>query len=342
MLSPLLNLLRRRYRLPCWLFGAGPWSAQLYRGHQDIARIWSLEGRHTPLLLGPGWWLMLWALRRSGNSPVYVCETAASERLNRIKNLLTLAGVEWDRCVFLPDEDLAGSEHRVDALLRFGRQTPVALQAADYPWQQVNPVPRLNVRQQDRLECDAWIRTQAWSGGPVVLVQPGNRRSMRQNCWRQHGVDDKAWSLLNWSALLRCVHASVPGVQIVLCGSRRELALLRRIRDVTGLSEVVAVHLPLGRLLALCEIAHSMISVDTGPAHVAAALGSPLVVLFGDRSPSHWLPRSVCGAPVIGLGGSPGVRHVNEISVQAVFHAWRSLSLGAGGLTGIRMARARA
>ncbi|MEW5297215.1 MAG: hypothetical protein WDW36_000439 [Sanguina aurantia] len=42
--------------------------------------------------------------------------------------------------------------------------------------------------------------------------------------------------------------------------------------------------LPLGRLKALLEIAHSMISVDTGPAHLAAAMGCPLVVLFGERA----------------------------------------------------------
>src|SRR5277367_101728 len=87
MLSPLLNLLRFRYGMPCWLFGAGPWAAQLYRGHDDIAQIWCLNGRHTPLLLSPTWWRVLWALRHSGESPIYVCETMASQ-LNRIKGLL--------------------------------------------------------------------------------------------------------------------------------------------------------------------------------------------------------------------------------------------------------------
>jgi len=328
LLSPLLHLLRRRYRMPCWLFGAGPWSTLLYRGHHDIAQIWSLAGRHTPLLLGPTWWRVLWALRHSEKSPIYICETAASQQLNRIKGLLTLAGVEPERCVFLPEEEVAGgSEHRVDALLRFGKQTPFALQAANYPWPEVDPVPRLMVLDKDRLECEAWIRAQGWSGRPIVLVQPGNRRMMRQNRWRRDCIDDKAWPLSNWSALLRCVHESLPQAQIVLCGSRQELTLLHRIRCVTGLKEVVAVHLPLCWLLALCEVAHSTISVDTGPAHVAAAMGSPLVVLFGNTSPSHWLPRGFGGAPVIGLGGAPSVRHVNEISVQAVFEAWRSLSV---------------
>jgi heptosyltransferase-2/heptosyltransferase-3 len=155
---------------------------------------------------------------------------------------------------------------------------------------------------------------------------------MRPNRWGRERIDAKAWGLSKWSALLRRVHETLPHAQIVLCGSRQELALLHQIRSATELNEVVAVHLPLCRLLALCEVAHSMISVDTGPAHMAAAMGSPLVVLFGDYSPDHWLPRSLCGAPVIGLGGSPGARHINEISVQAVFEAWRSMLTRAHGL----------
>jgi heptosyltransferase-2/heptosyltransferase-3 len=103
------------------------------------------------------------------------------------------------------------------------------------------------------------------------------------------------------------------------------LPMLRQVRSATGLHEVVAAALPLCQLLALCEVAHSMISVDTGPAHAAAAVGAPLIVLFGNSSPRHWLPRSCRGTPVIGLGGAPSSRHVNEIQVQAVFQAWRAL-----------------
>src|ERR1022692_1758116 len=101
-----------------------------------------------------------------------------------------------------------------------------------------------------------------------------------------------------------------------------------------GLNEVVAARLSPCRLLALCEVAHSMISVDTGPAHVAAALGSPLVVMFGNTSPRHWLPRSVLGGRIIALGGPPGVCHVDQISVPEVFEAWRSLPVRQNSLSG--------
>ncbi len=325
LLSPLLNLLHRRYQLPCWLIGSCAWSEELYRGHPDVARIWSFHSRHTPFLLGPTWWRVLSALRHSGQSPIYVCETATLPQLRRIKLLLSLAGVERGRCLFLHDENGDGNEHRIDTLLRFGHRTPSSLRAAGYASPDADRAPRIDLSNAERLECAAWIRSRGWSGRPLVLIQPGNRRSMRHRPWRRARFDDKSWPLPRWCELLRLVRDCMPLVQIVLCGTRRELPLLHQIERATGLDEVVAAALPLRRLLALSQVAHSMISVDTGPAHAAAAVGAPLVVLFGNSSPRHWLPRSACGAPVIGLGGAPSSRHADEIPVQAVFQAWRSL-----------------
>ena len=85
----------------------------------------------------------------------------------------------------------------------------------------------------------------------------------------------------------------------------------------------------LRQLFALCESAHSMISVDTGPAHAAAALSLPLAVLYGGQSPRYYLPRSPCGSAVVGIGGPPLSTRVDQLSVDAVFEAWRSL--GAAG-----------
>jgi heptosyltransferase-2/heptosyltransferase-3 len=88
---------------------------------------------------------------------------------------------------------------------------------------------------------------------------------------------------------------------------------------------VAAAELPLPRLLALCARSHSMISVDTGPAHAAAALGLPLVVLFGAHSQEQWLPRSPTGSQVSGVGGPPQSNRLDQISVEAVFAAWCAL-----------------
>jgi heptosyltransferase-2/heptosyltransferase-3 len=323
LLSALLHLLHRRYRMPCLLIGSGPWSAEIYAGHPDIARVWSMAGRHIPLLLGLTWWRMLRMLLQNGTSPVYVCETETSPQARRVKLLLALAGVAQGRCLYLPPQTPGAGEHCVDRLLRFAKQTPPALRSADYPCPSVDPCPRLQVQDGDRIERNAWIKTHGCSARPIVLVQPGNRRSMRGR-WRLDTSDHKAWPLANWAALLQLVHASLPQAQIVLCGSRQELGMLRQVRLASGLDAVAAVHLPLRTLLALCEVAHSMISIDSGPAHLAAAMGAPLVVLFGNTPAREWSPRGP-GAPVIALGGAPGVCHVNQVPVQTVFEAWRSL-----------------
>lgn len=117
----------------------------------------------------------------------------------------------------------------------------------------------------------------------------------------------------------------MPSAVILLCGAPRETLLLSWIREATPLEAVVTAEIPLGRLLALCQVAHDMISVDTGPAHAAAALGLPLLVLFGALAQSEWGPRSSSGSPVVGVGGPPVSRRLDEISVDTVYEAWLSL-----------------
>ena len=92
-----------------------------------------------------------------------------------------------------------------------------------------------------------------------------------------------------------------------------------------GLPEVVLRGVPFPGLFALCARAHSMISIDTGTAHAAAALGTPLVVLFGSTPPPQVTPRSPCGSPVIGVGGVPLLPRVDQLSVETVFEAWSGL-----------------
>src|SRR5437763_1681329 len=121
-----------------------------------------------------------------------------------------------------------------------------------------------------------------------------------------------------------------------LRGAPRESLLLEWIAAAAALPAVVAAELPLPRLLALCMRAHSMISVDSGPAHAAAALGLPLVVMFGAHSQRQWLPRSGCGSQVLGVGGPPHSRRLDEISVETVFSAW--CALGAQRLAATRAA----
>jgi heptosyltransferase-2/heptosyltransferase-3 len=327
LLSTLFDILHRRYGRPCRLVGAGVWTAEIYRTHRDVAEVDCLR-RYTPFFFDPAWWRALWALRRNRSDPVYVCEYDP-RKLKRIRRLLTLSGTDPDRCLFLTEEASCREAHWVDRLVSFGRLTPKALRASDYPWPIDNPplcAPRLEVSEAARAECSAWIAAQGWSGRPLVLVQPGNRRTMRGKKLRVSPMDDKAWPIERWAALLRRVHAHMPEAVIILCGAPRETLLLGWIHAAVQLPQAVfTAEIPLGRLLALCDAAHSMISVDTGPAHAAAALGLPLLVLFGGHSQAEWLPRSSSGSPVMGIGGPPHSTRLDQISEDTVFEAWLTL-----------------
>ena len=325
LLSALLEVLHRRYGGRCHVIGAGAWPAQLYDTHPDVATVSCLH-RYTAFVLDPAWWRALMALRARRADPVYVCEYDP-RKLARIGRLLALSGTDAARCLYITREGSFRQAHWVDRLVEFGRLTPPAFNAADYPWPNPAPpaAPRLVVSPAARAECDAWLDAQGWGGEDLVLVQPGNRRTMRGRRLRLTADDDKAWPIERWAALLQKMHQHAPRARIVLCGAPRESLLLSWIAGAAALPQVSAAELPLPRLLALCARAHSMVSVDTGPAHAAAALGLPLVVLFGAHAQAEWLPRSPAGSPVIGVGGPPAHRRLDDVPVERVFAAWCAL-----------------
>jgi 3-deoxy-D-manno-octulosonic-acid transferase/ADP-heptose:LPS heptosyltransferase len=64
--------------------------------------------------------------------------------------------------------------------------------------------------------------------------------------------------------------------------------------------------LPLGVVAALCERSSVVVGVDTGPVHIARAVGAPTVALFGPTSPTRWFPE---GALTLALACSPCSDH---------------------------------
>jgi heptosyltransferase-2/heptosyltransferase-3 len=331
LLSALLDLLHQRYGARCFVVGAGAWTSDIYKGHRDVERVWYLR-RYTPFLFDAGWWRTFGALRRHRSEPVYICETDA-RKLKRIRLLLALSRTPPDRCVFMNEELLAAEsegrplEHWVDRLLSLGRRTPSALSQTElHTPTATTSAPRLDVSAEDRAHTEGWLLAKGWSGRPLVLIQPGNRRTMRGKKLKPSAADDKAWPLETWAALLHRIHTALPEAVIVLVGAPKEALLLGWIEEATALPMVATATLPLAELFALCAVAHSMISVDTGPAHAAAAVGLPLVVLFGANSQREWLPRSARGSPIVGIGGPPLCSRLDQISDQTVFEAWLTIA----------------
>ncbi len=321
--SVLLHHLRHRYGMPCGLITSGTWSKDIYRDNADVGFLKQLRTRHAPAWTSPEHWALASHLSTC-HGPFYVSDDSPKQ-VSRARWLLKRAGVTRDRSVFLADHP-SRSPHWADRLNEFGALTPSAFRSTPaidpkHEWR----APRLSLTADDQLDVERWLGQRDIAGRPIVLLQPGNRRTMRRFHSRQ--VDTKAWPSGHWAAVAQHVLRSLPECHVLLCGSPDEARLLASIRGHVRSARVsVAAHdLPLRRLMALTQIAHSMISVDSGPAHIAAALGAPLVVLYGMESAAMWSRRSAVGAPIFELGG---LDHgaVSDIAVESVIEAWSRIA----------------
>ncbi len=209
-----------------------------------------------------------------------------------------------------------------------GLLTPPALQPPPplLDAQQIDAVPRLYVGAEARADCQRWLAERGWQDGPAVLIQVGNKRTLKRS--RRAGPSDaKYWPPQRWAALARGVLEVLPAARVLLTGAPVEHQVVEAIRLAAASPRVhnVATDMTVPRLLALLACADSMISVDTGPAHAAAALDCPLTVLFAHADQRWWRPRSRLGRVSV-LGGAAGeASRLLDIEVPQVLAAWSAL-----------------
>lgn len=325
LLTPLLRLLHRRFGQPVRVLGSGGWLEPLYAGHPDVCATLSLASRKRPYWLDAGQRRLVHLLRAQPPGPVYVCDDYSVAKL---RWLLRRARVPGEHCVFAnPDCMLQAGEHWIDRWQRFGAMTPAAFSATPAAsGDDALRAPCLTLRDSDRADLLAWLHARGFDDSPLVLLQPGNKRTLKRGRAGRLG-DDKTWPLANWVGLIHALLTDRRELRVILCGAPAEAAMLRAIAAAAESPRVLAAGdaLPLRRLLALCEHAAAMISIDTGPAQAAAALGCPLVVLYGAQPPSLWLPRSPTGSAVVPLGGLPERDRVDRITLDEVIAAWQTL-----------------
>jgi heptosyltransferase-2/heptosyltransferase-3 len=327
LLVPMLKALQQRYGRPCEVVSSGPWTAPLLARVPSCGRLHLLTSRRAPYLFNRSQWQLVAALRRRRPGPVYVFESDEKPH-----QLLRRAGIglEWIRsirdCPRRPDE------HIVSHALRLAQLTPAALDGWPAPENHATPDIRLSLGEADRRDCTDWLERRGLTGAPLVLIQPGNKKTMRRGD-RRRSSNVKYWPEENWAAVIAGVQRRRPAARIILCGSPTETTLARDIARrvpgaVTGLT-IATEDLPIPRLLALQERAHSMISVDTGPAHTAAAMGCPVVVLFTHHPlcrTSLYAPVPT-SAPVKIIESTPGSTEagLTSITPDVVLSSWHSL-----------------
>ena len=120
------------------------------------------------------------------------------------------------------------------------------------------------------------------------------------------GSAAKNWPIERWKALL----TALPGRELLIIGGEadeRQLAALR------SHNARFAFNLPLPHLAAVIERCATFMGHDSGISHIAAAVGTPCVLLFGPTNPEVWAPAN-SGVEVIRSASG----NLNEISVEQV------------------------
>ena len=329
LIQPMIRLLTARYGAPVDLLAAGGWVRPLYQGQPDVGEIHLLAKRKLPLWLSAEKRQLLQWLRQTGPRPVWYCDFD-----EKLVPLLAQAGMDERWVVRAKALGTRDGEHLVDFSQRLARTVPPALQhvAANSRTDLDDRDPNLGISATMQADVQDWLQAKGWLGKPLLLVQAGNRRTMRTGLRRRMSTNTKWWPEDNWAAIIRMLAERHPDAVILLVGAPPEADLNDELLQRAGVAQAfnVARELPIPRLLALQARAAGMVTVDTGPAHTAAAVGCPLVVLFGVADPVRIRPRGGDTPVEVLQAMRDGHPDMTAISVDAVVQAWQRLPLRQG------------
>jgi ADP-heptose:LPS heptosyltransferase len=349
LLTALIRVLHARFRAPVDIVTSGPWSEPLLRGQPGVGDIWSVRSRKTPYWLSRDQRHLVRQLRARGVGPTWYCDGSDAAR-----PLLARAGIPGEFIVDVKNHPLLPGEHATQQWRRLAQITPAAIAAragalpanaglsgaeisgaelSGAELAAVTPGCYLQVGEAQRADLDSWLQARGLSGAPLILVQAGNKRTMRRGP-RRLAVNNKYWPNERWAEVLRQVRLQCPDHSIVLLGTGPEYALNQEVAALANIARLYngADDLPITRLVALLARAAGLITVDSGPAHAAAAVGCPLVVLFGKALPSLYRPWGTAGADGKVLCGEvAGQPDMLGIEARSVIEAWSGLRLRAPG-----------
>jgi len=96
----------------------------------------------------------------------------------------------------------------------------------------------------------------------------------------------KRWPVASFAAVAREVSHRNPDCLWLIFGGANDRGLCHELEAIPGVRSLNLVgKTSLRQLMALLKLCRVLLTNDTGPMHVAAALGTPVVVPFGSTAP---------------------------------------------------------
>ena len=150
------------------------------------------------------------------------------------------------------------------------------------------PASRLGVPEEGRAMAGAWLAARGIGAAEAVVIQPGA------------GSAVKVWP--GFAALSRRLRdADIP--LVALAGPADGPVVEALLTSGALADERLARDWQLPEIAALLSLARAAVGNDSGPTHLAAAVGCPTVALFGPTDPAVWAP---VGSHVRVVAGRPG------------------------------------
>lgn len=116
---------------------------------------------------------------------------------------------------------------------------------------------------------------------PVIAIHPGS------------GSARKNWPAEKWAALGSWLIGQESRPRLLLVGGEADAGPLAALTNAWSPADVfVAHHLSLPHLAAILRRCRLFLGHDSGISHLAAAVGTPSVLLFGPTDPAVWAPAN--------------------------------------------------
>lgn len=141
------------------------------------------------------------------------------------------------------------------------------------------PTPRVYLSEGERARACAILGRIGLADGRFAVLSPGANWPFRR------------WPAERYAQLARALRGR-RGLASVVTGSAADAALGRRVvEDSDGAAASLAGEISLRDFAAVASRARVFVGSDSGPMHVAAAVGTPVVALFGPNTPERFGPR---------------------------------------------------
>ncbi|MBC7983783.1 MAG: glycosyltransferase family 9 protein [Candidatus Obscuribacterales bacterium] len=318
MLTALIRHLYIRFGQPVDVLASGSWTRPLLEGQPGVGNLFIVGSRNTPYWLSADQQRLVRQLRARRPSATWLGD------VDNLKTQQLLSRAGWSAQHSHEWTGIPGP-HLCDMFLRFAYRDPKVLGGLEQPMTATDAYGLLHVTEQLRTELDTWLQTRQLAHQPLILIQPGNKRTMRRGM-RRRVSNTKYWPEKNWATVLRGLRERHADHAILMLGVPQEASLNDEIIQVANVSNVhnVAHELPIPRLMALAQRARGTISVDTGPAHLVAAVGGAVVTLFGKSNPLMYAPRGPNARVACLTGAHAGEQSMLGITPEEVLAAWNA------------------